>query len=139
VIEQSYGTRNYYKGMLSMSSVGKLKAAFWCRLVFSKWGVSNPNEMSDYQSRSAIVNKKKRTIDRIFDSYEGSNNHELAKQILINKVDVGKWRDYFLGKRSPSSKFVNEVDKLVPGSEFFLIMAHNHYLMLCRLNPQKKL
>lgn len=102
-----------------MSNVNKLKAAFWCRLVFSKWAVSNPNEMSDYQSRSAIDNKKKTTLDRIFESYKGSNNQELAKQILINKVDVGKWRDYFLGKRSPSSKFVKEVDKLVPGSEFF--------------------
>jgi hypothetical protein len=126
--------------MLSMGSVDKLKAAFWCRLVFSKWGVSNPNEMSDYQSRSAVVNKKKRTIDRIFESYEGTNNQVLAKQILINKVDVGKWRDYFLGKRSPSSKFVNEVDKLVPGSEFFFIYgAQSLFNVMSAKSPEEAL
>jgi hypothetical protein len=108
-----------------VSSVNKLKAAFWCRLVFSKWGIYTPNEMNNYQSRSAIINKQKTTLDRIFDSYKGSNNQELAKKILIDEVDTGKWRDYFLGKRSPSTKFVNEVDKLVLGSEFFFNYGAN--------------
>lgn len=121
-----------------MGSVNKFKAAFWCRLVFSKWGVSNPNEMSDYQSRSAVVNKKKTTLDRIFESYKGSNNQELAKQILIDEVDAGKWRDYFLGKRSPSSKFVNKVDKLVPGSQFFFNYgAHSLFNVMLAKSPEE--
>ncbi|WP_159821546.1 hypothetical protein [Colwellia sp. 20A7] len=100
--------------------VNGLKAAFWCRLIFDVWGVSSPEEMFNYKSARSAFTENKYRIDEIFDLYKGSKKQDRAYDILYeNNNNVKKWSGYFLGKSSPSLKFVNEVDELVAGSEFF--------------------
>jgi hypothetical protein len=105
--------------------VNRLKAAFWCRLIFDAWGVSSPEEMFNYESARSAFTENKYRIDEIFDLYKGSKKQDRAYDILYENNNVTKWSDYFLGKRSPSLKFVNEVDELVAGSEFFFNYGAN--------------
>lgn len=114
------GTWDYFfKLRCGMATeVDRLKTAFWCRFLFKKWGVQSPQELTNYRSKRAVLNKQVLKVDEIVGIYEGSKIENEARGLLLN-TDLRKWRDYFFGKRSPTMDFVYQVEKLVPGSAFF--------------------
>jgi hypothetical protein len=101
-----------------MSNINNLKAAFWCRYVFKSWGITSPRQMEINRSIKAVFDDKDGYINRIIDSYTDKKTKELAK-VLLENTDLRKWEGYFSGERSPSKKFLSEIDKLVPRSKFF--------------------